>query len=149
MFETIISLVALAVSVVTFWRTELKDRKNSTLEAYNRLQEQALDKLNGYTKEQINEIIRNRHSEEYMQLSAYVARIEHFAVGVNHKVYTPKIVYELAEGYLDGAIKKKIEPIISRKNYSNRDYYENIHTLYAWMEREKKKEDTKRAKKRK
>jgi peptidoglycan/xylan/chitin deacetylase (PgdA/CDA1 family) len=46
----------------------------------------------------------------------------------------------LAEGYLDGAIKTRIEPIIEKKNkFGSVDYYENIHRVYAWMENRKAK----------
>lgn len=107
--------------------------------AYNQLQEQALDHLNYYMPAAIKEIAKDRRSEEYKKLSAYVARIEHFCVGVNHKIYDQKTVYELAHGYFDGGLKTRIEPIIERKNQFDHDYYANIHEVYAWMDKETKK----------
>lgn len=141
--ESILSVIAIILSVVsggfsyyTFIWTAGRDRKQATLDAYNQLQEQALDHLNYYVPAKIKEIAQNRKDEEYKKLSAYVARIEHFCVGVNQKIYDRKTVYELAHGYFDGALKVRIEPIIAFKNQFGHDYYANIHKVYAWMEAE-------------
>ena len=144
--ETILSIIAIVISVIsggfalyTFFWTAARDRQQATLDAYNQLQEQALDHLNYYMPAQIGEIAKDPRSEEYKKISAYIARIEHFCVGVNQKIYDRKTVYELAHGYLDGGIKKRIEPIIERKNRFSHDYYANIHKVYAWMEAETEK----------
>ncbi len=144
--ETAISIIAIVISVISggfafysFIWTAKRDRKQSTLDAYNLLQEQALDYLNYYMPMQIAEIAKNPRLEEYKKISAYIARIEHFCVGVNKNIYDKKTVYALAHDYLDGGIKSRIEPIINRKNqYNDTDYYENIHQFYSWMEKQKK-----------
>ena len=123
----------------TFFWTAARDRQQATLDAYNQLQEQALDHLNLYRPSNIKEIVKDRRSEEYKKLSAYVARIEHFCVGVNQKIYDRKTVYELAHGYFDGGLKVRIEPVIDGKNQFGEDYYANIHKVYAWMEKETEK----------
>lgn len=79
------SLAAAAFSVFTYWSNIIHDRKQATLEAYNLLQEQALDQLYVYMPKQLKEIVKNRRSEEYKLLSSYVARVEHFAAGINQK----------------------------------------------------------------
>lgn len=144
--ETILSVVAIVISVIsggfslyTFVWTAQRDRKQATLDAYNQLQEQALDYLNYYMPAAVVEIAKNPRSEKYKKISAYIARIEHFCVGVNQKIYDRKTVYELAEGYLDKGIRSRIEPIIDRKNRGDRDFYENIHKVYKWMEEEETK----------
>ncbi|MBE6957978.1 MAG: hypothetical protein E7447_02340 [Ruminococcaceae bacterium] len=149
--EELLSVIALVISVIsglfatyTFFWTARRDRQQATLEAYNQLQEQALDHLNYYMPAAIKEIAQNPRSEEYKKISSYVARIEHFCVGVNQKIYDKKTVYELAQDYLDGAIKDRIEPIIEKKNrHTNEDYYENIHKVYKWMAEQKAKEEGK------
>lgn len=90
--ETILSIIAIVISVIsggfalyTFFWTAARDRQQATLDAYNQLQEQALDHLNLYRPSNIKEIVKDRRSEEYKRLSAYVARIEHFCVGVNQE----------------------------------------------------------------
>ena len=148
--ETILSVIAIVLSVIsgifalfTFFWTAQRDRRQATLDAYNQLQVQALDHLNHYMPAAIKEIAKDRHSEEYKELSAYVARIEHFCVGVNQRIYDRKTVYQLAHGYFDGGLKTRIEPIIARKNPSDYDYYSNIHKVYAWMDKENQKKKSK------
>ena len=136
-----ISLLAAGLTLYSFVWTARRDRRQATLEAYNRLQEQALDHLNLYMPSQIREIAKNNRSEEYKRLSVYVARIEHFCVGVNEKIYDRHTVYELAHGYLDGTVKNRIESLIEKKNRSGRDYYENIHRFYTWMAQETKRRE--------
>ena len=138
------SVIAAAFSLITYRKSIIHDRQQATLDAYNQLQEQALDHLNYYVPTQITEIAKDPRSEEYKKISAYIARIEHFCVGVNQKIYDRKTVYELAHGYLDSSIKKRIEPIIEKKNKFGHDYYANIHQVYDWMdaETEKRKKKT-------
>ena len=133
------SVIAAVFSLITYRKSIVHDRQQATLEAYNQLQEQALGHLNYYVPTQVAEIAKDPRSDEYKKISAYIARIEHFCVGVNQKIYDQKTVYELAHGYLDGGIKKRIEPIIERKNRFGHDYYANIHKVYAWMEQETEK----------
>ena len=143
--ETVLSIIAVAISVAscgfalfTFLWTAKRDRRQATLDAYNQLQEQSLDYLNYYTPSEITEISKNPRSEDYKKISAYIARIEHFCVGVNQKIYDRETVYALAHDYLDGGIKIRIEPVINRKNqYGDTDYYENIHQFYDWIEKQK------------
>ena len=149
--ETTLSVVAIVLSVIsggfsfyTFIWTTRRDRKQATLDAYNQLQEQALDHLNYYRPTEIIEIAKNPRSEEYKKISTYIARIEHLCVGVNQKIYDSETVYALARDYLDGAIKTRIEPIIDRKNqYGDDDYYENIHQVYNRMAKRKEKRERK------
>ena len=86
------SVIAAIFSLITYRKSIVHDRQQATLDAYNQLQEQALDHLNYYMPAAIKEIAKDRRSEEYKKLSAYVARIEHFCVGVNQKIYDQKTV---------------------------------------------------------
>ena len=145
--DNILSIIAIILSVIsggfTFYAfiwTNRRDRKQATLDAFNQLQEQALDELNYYKPEQVVEIAKHPRSEEFKKISSYIARIEHFCVGVNHSIYDKEVVYALAEGYFNGAIRARIEPIISQKNkYGSKDYYENIHQIFKWLETRKAK----------
>ena len=149
--ETILSIIAIVLSVIsggfafyTFIWTASRDRKQATLDAYNQLQEQALDHLNYYRPAEIADIAEDPRSQAYKEVSGYIARIEHFCVGVTQKIYDRKTVYELAHGYFDGTVRDRIEPIIERKNQSGIDYYGNIHSVYGWMEEETQKRMRKR-----
>ena len=136
-FSLLFSLGAAIFSVFTYWSNIVLDRKKATLEAYNILQEQALDKLQVYMPAQLKSVVKNRRSEEYKLLSSYVARIEHFAVGVNQKIYDLKTVYELSHGFLDGSIRTRVEIIISRKEEdTDEKFYQNLKQLYIKMDEE-------------
>ena len=146
--ETTLSVMAIVISVLsgvfalyTFFWTVRRDRKQATLDAYNQLQDQAFDKLNLYSPAAIRKIAEEPKSEEYKIISGYIARIEHFCVGVNQNIYDRKTVYALAHGYLDGnMLQSRIEPIIEKKHINaTEDYYENIHTIIQWMKREESK----------
>ena len=146
--ETTLSVMAIVISMLscvfalyTFFWTVRRDRKQATLDAYNQLQDQAFDKLNLYSPAAIRKIAEEPKSEEYKIISGYIARIEHFCVGVNQNIYDRKTVYALAHGYLDGnMLQSRIEPIIEKKHINaTEDYYENIHTIIQWMKQEESK----------
>lgn len=135
-----LSLIAIAFSAYTYWSNIIHDRKQATLDAYNALQEQALDKLYVYMPKDIKAIVTNRRSEEYKLLSSYVARIEHFAVGINQKIYDLNTVYELSHGFLDGSIRTRFEILTERKGEGfNEEFYKNIKLLYQQMDQETEK----------
>lgn len=147
--ETILSIIAIALSVIsggftlyTFYWTAERDRKQATLEAYNRLQAEVFDPINTYSPEEIEEICEDTKSMEYKILSGYLARIEHFCVGVNNKIYDDKVFYSLAHGYFDGhQLRKRIEHLLNAKNTSNFSkelFYVNLYSVWDWMEKKAK-----------
>lgn len=145
--ENILAIVAIVISVmsglfsaVTYIKTMERDRKQATLDAYNGLQEQVFDRLNQYVPAEIREIAKDNLSNKYKEISGLIARIEHFCVGVNQKIYDFDTVYELAHGYFDGSLKARIEPILDKKQKNTvHDYYANIHGVLVKMEKKTKK----------
>lgn len=139
----LISVVSLVFAVFTYYKTLVHDKKKDTLDAYNCLQEQALDKLYAsYKPADCKEIAQHPrlHAEEYREISRYIARIEHFCVGVKQDIYDKEVVYELADGFLNGAIRERIEPIIARKNDrtdNSKDFYENTHFVMTELDKRK------------
>ena len=134
--SSLLAAISFAFSLYTYRKTMVQDRKQETLDAYNRLQIQAFDHLNLYMPSMIREIAKDPKSEEYKKISSYVARIEHFCVGINQNIYDSKVVYELAHGYLDGAIKSRIKPILESKSFNGEVYYDNTIKVLEWMEKE-------------
>lgn len=129
-----ISALAFLVSIYTHWSVMRRDRKQATLDAYNRLEEQALEPLDKYMPAQIKEIAQKPRSEEYKAITAYIARIEHFCVGVNQKIYDRDVVYALAHGFLDGRILSRIVPILEKKQQGAKEsYYANTEEVLTWM----------------
>ena len=143
--SAVLALGSAAFSIFTYVRNVRHDRRRDTLDAFNRLQNESLDKLNKMRPEDVREIAEDTASDEYKTLSGYIARLEHFCAGVNLGIYDRKTVFELANGYLDSnTIRSRIDPIIEKKHRkAEKDYYENIHRLLAWMK------DTDNRKKRK
>lgn len=144
--ETLLSVIAIALSVLSggfalfvFLWTNRRDRKQATLEAYNRLQSEVFDKLNKYTPSQIQNICLDKQSVEYKTISAYLARIEHFCVGLNEKTYDKNTFYALAHGYFDGhQLRKRIEPLIVSKNQTGNTkevFYNDTISVLSWMKK--------------
>ncbi len=141
--ETTISLIALVLSILsgifsifTFVWSARRDRRQATLDAFNTLQNEVFDKLNLYSPSEIREIVKNTRSEEYKTVSALIARLEHFCVGVNTRIYDRRVVFKLAHGYLDDSVVlDRISPVIDRKlKNADEDYYANIHQVIDWMQ---------------
>ena len=129
------SFIAIIFSIITFIQNVIHDKRADTLNAFNILQEQCFDKLNLFSPSEIKEICKNRKSDKYKILSGYLARLEHFCVGVNNGIYDKKTVYELAHGYLDSdVIFERMSPIIQTKN-TNEDYFKNTHKLLDYMKK--------------
>lgn len=137
-----LSVLSMLTSVVTYLKGLRREKQNATLEAFNTLQEQVLDEINTYTKKRVKEISEAPGSEEYKTLSGYLARLEHFAVGVNTGIYDIRVVRRLAGRYLCG-LQGKIDPLIQKKrsiNHLERHYNEfetmmkKIRRLYAIKE---------------
>lgn len=119
--EDILSLIAIALSLVSLIYSYklnrdgvIHDRKRDTLDAFNLLQEQVLDELNTYTKMDIDQLCTDPKSEEYKKVSALLARIEHFAVGVNEEIYDQETVKRLAGKHIVRTYEK-LECMIETK----------------------------------
>lgn len=133
--SVLLAFASVVYSVVTYKTTVLHDRKQATLDAYNRLQCEVFDRLNSLPPLEIEEICKDTKSEEYKELSGYIARIEHFCIGVNEKIYDKDVFYKLAHGYFDGPILlRRIIPILDSKKNANK-YYANIYDLLEWMDK--------------
>lgn len=144
--ESFLSIAALVLSVIsggfsllTFLWTARRDRKQATLDAFNRLQAEVFDNLNTYKPSDIRTICVNNKSAEYKTISGYLARIEHFCVGLNTGIYDKNVFYALAHGYFDGhQIRKRIEPIIESKNSGKNgqeQFYNDTMSILAWMDK--------------
>ena len=134
--SAVLAVISFAYSLYTYRKTMIHDRKQATLDAYNLLQGQAFDKLNQYMPADIRSISQHPTSKAYKEISGYLARIEHFCVGINMRIYDRETVYALAHGYMDSStLLGRIEPMIEKKNCGQYDYYENIHIVLEWMKK--------------
>ena len=110
----ILSGFAFVFSLFTYIAGLLRQKKQDTIVAFNILQEQVLDKMTHYTKGRIVEISAHPRSDEYKELSALIARCEHFAVGVNSHIYDKKVVKRLSGKHFE-YLYEKVCPIIEKK----------------------------------
>ena len=132
----IASVTAVALSVATFIVNWIRQRKINTIAAYIELQK-SLSLLSKYRDDELKDRTKNRSSEDYKNLSACLAGIEIFATGVKEKVYDFKLVYPLAHGYLDGALRTKINYLIDIKNpKDDKKYY--LSTIWLLKEMDKR-----------
>ena len=126
----IIAVLGLVFSLVTFLDCKKQQRKQATIDAFNKLQAEALDELNTYTTKNIAEISQNPLSPEYKSLSSLLARCDHFSVGVNEKIYDEEVLSKLAAQYFF-YLYQKLEPLIRKKRcLGHKDsYYKEFETL--------------------
>lgn len=152
--ETVLSIIAIAFSLVSglfslysFLWTARRDRKEATLEAFNRLQTEVFDKLNMYTPAEIEEICTDHKCHKYKELSGYLARIEHFCVGLNQRIYDRNTFFALAHGYFDGdQIRNRLAPLLKTKNQRSAPgelFYNDTISVLRWMEKKAGKNEHK------
>ena len=133
--SALLALASVGFSIFVYNRKVVHDRRRDTLDAYNTLQEQALDTLNDYSRDEVKSILAQRDREGYRELSRCLARIEHFCVGVQMGIYDRETVYEMAHGYLDGALWEKLMPVLERKHEGRQEeFYRNYRETVAWMQ---------------
>ena len=122
-------------SVITQKKIQENEIKRATIDAFNRLQSEVLDKLALMDRKNAEIIVEERENNEdcrqaYYDYKTLVARLEHFAVGINQGVYDLDVVDKLAGEHLVFLLPK-IEPIIEAANdHVHADkYYQN----YTWL----------------
>lgn len=112
LISAFVAAASMIFTVISYKKTVIHDRKQATLEVYNRLQAEVFDNLNTYSPAEIRDICMDTKSSECKIISGYVARIEHFCVGLNEDIYDKQTFYALAHGYFDGnQLRKRIESL--------------------------------------
>ena len=122
----VVSILSIIVSVMIYFLGLRREKKQATLDAFNLLQTQVLDRLNCYRRYDIDEIAEDVHSTDYQDISGLLARCTHFAVGVNTGIYDFDTVRKMAGRYMI-ALYEKLEPLVEKKrkiNSSERHYQE-------------------------
>lgn len=132
----VIAAAALALSIFTYITERLRERKKATMDAYNQLQNEVLDKLRDYTPAQMRMIAENSRSQEYKAeykaLGTLLARFNQFAVGVNTGVYDIKTLRRLAGSYI-GIQYNLLKPLIDRRRIRSPGVYQELEKLVNAM----------------
>ena len=139
----IISLISVIVSVAIYLLGIQRDKKQDTLDSFNLLQEQVFDKLNLITYSEITNIckkvdngsIDDETNSKYYELLGYLARLEHFSLGVNTGIYDAKTAERVGTAFLV-SLRKKLLPVIElqekRGNHNSDkriEYYKEFRML--------------------
>ena len=151
-FETvsvIIAVIAVIVSIATLICTKIYNRKKDTLDGFNRLQKEVLDRLNEYSDDDIKKTAchaEKLEDEKYREITVLLARIEHFAVGANTRIYNVRIIKRCAGKYFIN-LYKKLDPMIEQKKNKRpkAKHYDEFETLTKKLTRMYEREE--RAKK--
>ncbi len=80
----------------------------------------------------------NKRSEAYKDLSAMLARLELFCIGINKKIYDFDTFYAVAHKYFDnGTLYQRIEPLLEkRRSGTGGSCYEGIDTVLKKMHKQ-------------
>lgn len=133
LISMIIAIMAFCFSLYTFWLTHRDSIIRETISAYINLQEY-LYQYYEYSKGEIETFVDNHESDEYKSLSASLAQIEIFATGVREKIYDYNVFFKIAHGYLDGALRDKIEHMLDMKTGTHTELYRNTRWLLDKMD---------------
>lgn len=139
----IISLISVIVSVAIYLLGIQRDKKQDTLDSFNLLQEQVFDKLNLITYSEITNIckkvdngsIDDETNSKYYELLGYLARLEHFSLGVNTGIYDAKTAERAGTAFLVSLHKKLLPVIELQEKRGNRnsdkriEYYKEFRML--------------------
>lgn len=128
----IISILAFVFSVLQYISDSSRQKKESTLNAYNELQNDVFSELNKYPSP-MPEI--EYMSEEWERVTVYLAKIERFSVGINTGVYSIDILNRIGGSYyirqfdkLKSVIEiKRNENISKGKHYD--EFEESVRIL--------------------
>ena len=111
----VISAMAFVLSLWQFFRSSLREKNESTLNAYNELQNEVFSNLNSY-KLSISEV--KYLGEDWEKITIYLAKIERFSVGINTGIYSLNILNHLGGAYYI-RLFENLKPIIQRKRVEN------------------------------
>lgn len=125
-----VSVISAVCAIVVYFKGLKRERKQATLDAFNDLQAQVLDELAGYTPTAIRVIAENRRKndskQQYYHCKTLIARIEHFAIGIEEKIYDYKTADKLAAEHLI-YLYNKVSPIIMAARESAKGKHTYIH----------------------
>ena len=125
-----VSIISAICAVIVYFKGLKRERKQATLDAFNDLQTQVLDELAGYTPTAIRVIAENHRKkdtkQQYNHCKTLIARIEHFAIGIEEKIYEYKTADKLAAEHLI-FLYNKVSPIIEAARESAKGKNTYIH----------------------
>lgn len=142
----IIAIVSAIFSIVTYVFTVIYEKRKATVEAINLLQNEVLDKFVSINKGNAITIVENLDNpkcrETYNDYRALIARLEHFSIGVNKRIYDFSIVNNLV-GIHFIYLHEKVKPIIDETN-KNKSHIKNYCNFVELVKKIKRKQKNQR-----
>ena len=139
----LIAVITGVFGVCTYFRDSRRKLHVETMEAYKRLQNEVFDKLNDWKNDcQVAQAIDEPGTFGHTELNNALARIEHFCVGMNRGVYDFETFYQMSHGYFDNRLQVLLRPLLEKKGRGHgaaEDYYNNLHKVWARMEKRSKR----------
>ena len=141
----IISFAALVFSLCQFFSERKRNRKEATIHAFDQLEE-AVFSREDYKKLPYragSEFAMNESDENdiksWNQATLALSKIEHFAVGVNTKIYDAKTLNRMAGGFIINEYKRWV-PIINtkRENSPNVKHYDEFEAMVLMLKKLRK-----------
>lgn len=130
------SIISGAVSLLNYYKSQKRQRRIDTIEAYRTLQTDVLDKFVSYPKKEVQNLVDNLDEPEfkkaYDDCRAMIAKCEHFAVGVNNKIYDFDTMDNLGGVhliYLFGKLKPAIDNTRKSQNSNETPYYSEFEKM--------------------
>ena len=128
-----LAFASLVNTVIIQRKTAAENKKNNTIRAYNRLQDQVLDYMTKYPKEQVEILVDDMDyepeiREAYDACRTLIARCEHFSVGVNSGVYDIDLVNDLGGKHLI-YLYQKVLPIIDEARDHDEEAYKEFERM--------------------
>lgn len=148
----IISIIAIGLSIYSAVHSRRMEKENKyhnrrllTLSAFNQLQAEVLDKIILCTSEEIDDVVENHFNDDdlgelYDLYRTQIARLEHFALGVNEELYDYDTFNKLAGLHMIFAIEKIMPIIIEVRNDVTTDdtAYCEVEKLYERLKKDHK-----------
>ncbi len=111
----VISILAFLLSLFQFFRESLRQKRESTLIAYNELQNDVFSDLTQYPCP-LPPV--EYHGEEWNKFTVYLAKLERFSVGINTGIYSIRTLNRLGGAYFITEFEK-LKPVIDCKRKAN------------------------------
>ncbi len=115
-FAISISALALGLSLIQFFNDFSRQKKEATLLAYGKLQDEVFPILRQY---HFPMPAAEYNTEEWDIFTECLAKLEQFSVGVNTGIYSVQILNRVGGGYFIRQYEK-LEPTIKEKRKENR-----------------------------
>lgn len=114
-YALVISILAFCFSIIQFIRDSSRQKKESTLNSYNQLQNDVFSTINTLP----NDLSTIKYRDDNWEtITTCLSRIENFSIGINTNIYSFRILNRLGGAFFIRQFEK-LKPIIDIKRDKN------------------------------